>query len=478
MAIIYTSRNLSGSYSGYTNGSWGSLMNSYAVRFTPGAGGQGGGAFEGSTFYFSGSVYFPRNGVYTVRAAADNSGTLNVAGVNCSVAGFGGSSTTTFYSTVGTKSVSGSVYNAFNGPSYATNPYGIAFTIEDPPIPNPPTVSLSANPSAIIQGNGTTLTWSASGQDMTSFSLTNYSNPGSSGSYTFYPTQTTTYTYIACNEGGCRNTSRTVTVYIPPVLYITAQSSSIIAGQCTTISWYITGDGSTVYWTSGGISNGNVTSSEQVCPSDTTTYAGYVTGLGGTSPSTSVTVTVYQIPTIDSFDVPDTLNYGQQGNIICNYTYANISATLSQTYFWTDLNGVPQSDTKPTINLTTSGSAELTGSNTSRTNTIPTDITYDNYGPRRIEYTLTIQGNGGSVVQTKTTYINIDEIPDNLLLAETNDLFKDQAPVYTPITIPEEIVESELYLIDGIDIPVEIKCDYPIQVDVNKSNLWRNVREI
>ena len=48
MAIIYTSRNLPGSYGGdYTNGGWGSLMNTYAVRFTPGLGGQGGGAFEG-----------------------------------------------------------------------------------------------------------------------------------------------------------------------------------------------------------------------------------------------------------------------------------------------------------------------------------------------------------------------------------------------------------------------------------------------
>ena len=85
MAIIYTSRNLPGGIGGdYTNGAWGSLMNSYAVRFTGPNSGPG-SAYNGSTFGFSGSVYFPYSGVYTVRASADNSGSLNVAGRGCSV---------------------------------------------------------------------------------------------------------------------------------------------------------------------------------------------------------------------------------------------------------------------------------------------------------------------------------------------------------------------------------------------------------
>lgn len=60
MAIIYTSRDLPGSFGGdYTNGAWSSFMNGLAVRFTSGTGGQGGGAFEGTTFTFSVNVYFP-----------------------------------------------------------------------------------------------------------------------------------------------------------------------------------------------------------------------------------------------------------------------------------------------------------------------------------------------------------------------------------------------------------------------------------
>ena len=76
MGIIYTSRDLPNSYGGdYTNGAWGTLMNSYAVRFTPENG--EGFSYEGSTFNFSDTVNFPYSGTYTVAAAVDNSGSLN-----------------------------------------------------------------------------------------------------------------------------------------------------------------------------------------------------------------------------------------------------------------------------------------------------------------------------------------------------------------------------------------------------------------
>lgn len=474
MAIIYTSRNLPGSYGGdYTNGAWGSLMNSYAVRFTPGLGGQGGGAFEGSTFYFSASVYFPNSGNYTVKASADNSGSLNVAGQGCSVAGFSSESTTTFYRNRGTYTVSGSVYNAPNGPSYASNPYGIAFTIDAPPAPPAPSVSISVSPSTIIQGNCVTLTYSASGVNLSSASLTDVSNPGYSGSPTVCPTTSKTYSYQVCGEGGCTTRTASVTVYIPPVITVSLNTSSIIAGQCAVLTWSTTGDADRIYWTSGNISNGNLTSNETVCPADTTTYCAYVSGLGGTSPTSCAKLTVYQVPVIESFTVPETLNYGEQGVIEYEVKYANIKVEIQTVYLYNTVNV-----DKGTIQYATSGTAELSGSTPTVSNTINTDITYDNFGPRSIQYTLTIQGNGGSVSQTKTIPIIIDETVDNVNIEETDDLFKDQEPVYTPNIVPDEIVTSDLYYIDGIDIPVEIKSDYPIFVNKNQSVDWLQLREI
>ena len=87
---------------------------------------------------------------------------------------------------------------------------------------------------------------------------------------------------------------------------------------------------------------------------------------------------------------------------------------------------------------------------------------------------MTAQGSAGTAVQEQTVLVNIDETPSNVNIDETDNLFKDQQPVYTPET---EIV-SEMYLIDDIDIPVEIKADYPIKVDINKNDNWEDIRQI
>ena len=471
MAIIYTSRNVPGGIGGdYTNGAWGSLMNNYSVRFTGPNSGPG-SAYVGITHYFSGSVYFPWSGNYTVRAAADNSGQLTVDGRTCPVAGFGGSATQVFYSSQGWTSLVGWVYNAPSSNDFSPNPYGIAFTIDAPSRPPAPTVSISRSPGTIIQGQCSTLTWSSSGVNITYRNMSNISS-AASGSTQVCPTSTTTYFFDVRGEGGNTIRYATVTVYVPPVLYINLTQSYIIAGACATINWYTTGDASNVTWTSGNISNGNVTSTEQVCPATTTTYSAYATGLGGTSPSASVTLTVYQLPVIEEFEVPLTLNYGEQGIITYKVKYANISVKIQKIYEFNTYDS-DQGETS----YTTSGSAELNGPNATVEETnLSTGITYNNFGPRFVNYILTIQGGGGSVSQSKRVEIIIDESPDNVNIDETDGLFKDEEPVYTPNIAPDDVVESDLYLIDGIDIPVEITASLPILVDVNQSGQWSDVR--
>jgi hypothetical protein len=468
MAIIYTSRDLPGTYSGYTNTNWGFLMNSYAVRFTPGAGGQGGGAFEGVTHYFGVSVYFPNSGNYTVRASADNFGSLSVAGQSCAVSGLASDSSTTLYINRGTHTVSGSVYNSFHGPSYATNPYGIAFTIDAPPPPPAPTVSISASPSAIIRGNCVTLTYSSSGVNLSSASLTDVSDPGFSGSATVCPNSTRSYSYEVCGEGGCTTRTATVTVYIPPVVTLSLNKTSIIAGQCTTLSWYTTGDADTIQWISGSIDNLNLTSNTTVCPADTTTYTAKVSGTGGED-TDSITIVVNQVPTL-SFTLPDTINYGDSLSFSYESQYSNTLLGYTVSYVYTDDTTFLADE----IDLPNPSSSELNGTNTYVSGTTTANISYNDFGPKFIDIVVTAAGGGGQVTRSGRVEVIIDQYPENIIIPETEDVIKNQDPVFTP----ETEVLSELLLINDIDIPVEIKSNYPIQVDINGQDDWKDVRQI
>ena len=338
---------------------------------------------------------------------------------------------------------------------------------------SPPSVTLNANPTSIIKGNCINLSWSASGTGLYSASLTDVSNPNYSGSAQVCPTNTKTYSYTVCGSGGCSTASRKITVYIPPVVNISLNKQSVIAGNCATLSWNVSGDGDKIYWTSGNITNGNITSSETVCPSDTTTYCAYSTGLGGTSLVSCAKLIVYQIPIIDKFQVPEYIAYGQQAKIEYEVTYANISVEIEVIYNYN--NG---SVSKGTSSYTTSGTSELSGNNKTVGDIIDTEIVYDNFGPRSVTYVLTASGNGGTLIQSKTVEILIDETPDNPNIQQSDGKIKDEDPVFTPDIPPDETVLSDTYYINDIDIPIEIKSNFPIEVQVNGDGNWQKLREI
>jgi hypothetical protein len=335
---------------------------------------------------------------------------------------------------------------------------------------SPPSVSLSASPSSIIQGSCVTLSYSASGVGLYSASLTGVSNPGYSGPRTVCPSQTTTYTYTVCGTGGCSNASAIVTVYVPPVITLSLNKSSIIAGQCATLSWNTTGDASTIQWLSGNINNFNLTSSSTVCPLDTTIYTARVSGNGGQDTDT-ITLTVYQIPTL-SVTTPGSLDYGVNGSFDYVSQYCDISLNVKIYYRYADGSPVLKTDT----NITNASSSQLSASDnqTKVSGTIDLDIQYDDFGPRYIDVVMTATGSGGSVSISREIIINIDETPDNIVIPEKDDAFKSQDPVFAP----EAEILSELLLVDDIDIPVEIKANSPIQVDVNKQNNWQNLRQL
>jgi hypothetical protein len=345
----------------------------------------------------------------------------------------------------------------------------------------PPEVTLTSSAPTLINGQCITLTWETIGVDITGNTLTDYANPGTSGSDSFCPTETSIYIYTATNAAGSDQASVTITVYDPPIITLDSDDTSIIVSTGgTNINWSTTGDGDTIYWTS-GLSlapNNNINSNADVNPTSTTTYTAYVTGLGGTSPSSSVTVIVYYPPTISKFDVPTFINWGSAGNLIeYEFQYGNTDTKIEVTYNYEDFNGDIVTSSKSDIILTPSASAELNAENSIRSAIFPWSPVYDDNGPRSVTLKLIVTGSGGSTSVEKTVYIVIDETPDNIDVESSPDNLIN-AGVYSVNTVPEEVVLGELYQISDIDIPVEIKSDWPIQVDKNNNDLWNDVRVI
>jgi hypothetical protein len=319
-----------------------------------------------------------------------------------------------------------------------------------------PTASISVSSSSIIRGGTSTLTWSTT--NATSISITNIgSGLATSGSRTISPTNTTTYTITASGLGGTVTRSVTLTVYVPPNIILSLDKTQIIKGECTFLRWTTTGDASSVSITP-GIGSVNINGNTQICPTETIMYQAYTSGDGG-SDYDSITVTVYQPPTVD-LTGPESLNYGQQGILTYNATDADISLQIAPMYNYK--NGF---ETGVVINLSTGKSVN---------GQIPTQIPYNDNGPFSVTYIIVATGNGGQETKQIEIPINVDETPDNFLIPESENLLKLQDPIVTP----DQTLISYKIVIEDIDIPVEVKANKPILVDKNEQQEWKRIREL
>ena len=472
MAIYWTSNNIPG-YSSHSNGNWSDFMNAYARHpYDTNADANTLPDVSGSA-----SITAPYSGTYELCGASDNYGSISLGGSSQNVNGFkhSGKCTSRYYSQGDNISISWSFGNSPGGSSFNGNPSAISIRLTGPDAPSPPTASLSVSPTAIIRGQCTTLTWSSSGG--TSFSLTDVSNPGSGGSDTVCPQNTKSYTYTVSNEGGSRSSTKEVTVYIPPTINVTADVDSLILGGSTTIRWSHTGDADSVSWTSGGLTNTNLNSTAVVSPTVKTSYCAVASGLGGVSPENCATVTVYEPPRIETFDVPTSIAYGQGSyNVEYDTLYANTDLKLE--IFNGGYTTGPNEGTSflhETIALTTAATAEAGETTLGRAQgIIPINPQWDNFGPRTITVRLSGTGDGGSFVDEIPIPVIIDETPENINIPESNELLKDADPVITP----DSEILSETYYIEGIDIPVEIKASDPILVEINQDDNWTKIRRI
>ncbi len=103
-----------------------------------------------------------------------------------------------------------------------------------PPAPSAPTVSLSANPSSITSGQTTTLSWSSTNAtSCTASGGWSGTVSNTSGSMSFAPLLTTSYSLSCSGDGGTASKSVTVTVSTPPS---TPPPSTIGIGSSVTVT--------------------------------------------------------------------------------------------------------------------------------------------------------------------------------------------------------------------------------------------------
>lgn len=167
----------------------------------------------------------------------------------------------------------------------------VTVTVNPPP---PVVVSFTAQPTSIVSGASTTLTWSTTNAtDVTIDNGVGMQSPN--GSAMVSPTQTTTYVLTANGPSGMTTSQVTVTVAAPgaPVIQsFTAAPQQISPGSAATLSWDVTG--ATDVTIDNGIGTQATMGTTMVTPATTTTYTLTANGAGGTT-SAQVTVTVASV---------------------------------------------------------------------------------------------------------------------------------------------------------------------------------------
>jgi phospholipase C len=211
-------------------------------------------------------------------------------------------------------------------------------TIQTPP--SAPSITLSANPTALTAGQTVSLSWTAISSTSVTITATSGSSTRTlvtssqaSGSVTDSPTATTTYTAVATGTGGTSAPQNAVVqvtqvASAPQITQFTASPTTVNAGQATTLTWATTNATSiTITATAGsssrtvvsnGAASGNVTDS----PTTATTYTAVATGAGGNSAPQTVTVQV--APQVTQFTAnPTSITTGQATTL----TWATTNAT-------------------------------------------------------------------------------------------------------------------------------------------------------
>ena len=380
----------------------------------------------------------------------------------------GGTTTTNGYAGIGGNSAwynNGSYYQWTYNSGYANQGDGFYTLSFDYAKPNIQYFIIS--PDQFVRGGTAQLTYQINGY-VTTVSLTDFSgnrpqnNPAPG--VTIAPVNDRTYTLSASGPGGTTSQSISVDVLIPPnaTLTTTAPDNTIVQGQSTFLEYTITGDVSSAQ-ISPGIGPINIESTPiQVSPTETTTYTLTASHPLAGQGSDQVTINVITPPVV-TLTYPLSVDYGENINLNVQSENASTSLQLLVRYYYAD-NTYTDYELVEDLPL-----ADVVDRDVIHT------PTYNNLGPTIIEYKVYAIGAGSLTAEDiEQVTINIDRMPDAIDIPETDDTFKNEEPVVTP----DITVTSQQLTVDGIDIPVEVKSDYPIQIEIGDSGIYVDIREI
>ncbi len=230
----------------------------------------------------------------------------------------------------------------------------------------------------------------------------------------------------------------------PTIAYFYGTPETISVGQSSTLHWSVTGLVDNT-WIDSGVGSVPNSSNTVVSPTTTKTYTLNASGPGGAS---SATVTIdTTLPVALMVTGPSTVDW-QAASIPIQISASNSPGiTLYETY-----DGV----VKPHSEIPNSdGSVTFDPYNYIPDWSSPVDIIQLHFaaGPTA-NYTLVIN-------------VDVDRTPDPIVLPAS------------PAAPEEEVTSPPVPVaITDIDVPVEVKSDQPIKVQIDGTTNWNNVREI
>lgn len=348
-------------------------------------------------------------------------------------------------------------YSSGNGGHYGNGYVSIQYDLA-----NPTVTSLTTSDSDVIRGQSVTVSWTTqytqfisrlelSGGGIAAIDVTGQS------SITLQPQQTEDWRLTAFYAGGSHARQTTQVVYIPPVVTMTSNPNPIPLGASSRLEWQVTGDASTMI-ISPSIGSTNLSSFANVSPTVTTTYTATASGAGGVD-TEEITLVVWQPPSV-TLTGPTVVNYGSSGiNVV--HSQVNATSVYELEVIATDLDGAT---TTETFDL---GPAQ------SGSDTYFYAPTWTNRGPSSFNFNLRAVGDGNlNDTESILIPVYIDQMPDAIDVP-SSEVLKDEEPVITP-----ESEVSLTLLVDDIDIPVEIKSDYPIKVEIDSDGVYRDITQI
>lgn len=270
----------------------------------------------------------------------------------------------------------------------------LTITISANAVPEPaPVVSLSVDPSDIIAGESSRLTWSSENAAQVVL------EPGLgqidlNGALDISPLETTTYSVTATGPGGTANADVTITVNEPPPsIAFSTNPASIVSGAFSTLSWN-TDNADTCTIDNGiGVVPNNGTIS--VSPTETTIYTLTATGPGGTATETVTVAVTSPAPTV-----------------IFSADPAGITTGASSTLSWTTTNADTCTIDNGIGSVAVNGSVSVSSAETTT-------------------YTLTATGPGGTTAETVTISVTaaVEPQPEGSFGAQYEDLIPPDTTV-------------------------------------------------